>query len=425
MRRLLLILGLAACGPSTEPPDETPVTYYEDVKPIFDAKCAGCHHAGTIAPFTLTSYEDAIAYREAIGQAVADGTMPPWSAAKECRPYKDDRSLTDAQRRTVLAWVRQGGREGERPANVTPYAPAVSGLDRVDATVTTPVYEVDPPKAAGVDDHRCFLVDLPVDDDAYVTGVEVVPGNPLLVHHVSLQLAEGDAVAKFQALDDADPGPGWYCYGGSGARPTGNLGGWVPGWSASEAPDGFGRKITAGTKLVINMHYNTLFTAAGTDQTRVNLKLAGYRRPLFSTGILDPGWVLHDWFQIKAGDPDAVFTFEYDPTLFTLGRRFLIYNAYIHMHQLGKSGKLTLKHEDGSEECLLDVPAFDFQWQSEYWFTEPVQIVKGDKIYLECRFDNSAENQRIVDGVRQKPRDIGWGGDAPNEMCAGLFLSSF
>lgn len=425
--RASILLGalLMGCATQATEPAGPRYSYYADVKPIMDAKCAGCHHANTIAPFALTTYDEAFAERAAIAAAVRDRHMPPWSASRDCRQYQNDRSLTHAEIRVITGWVAQGAPAGEAPASLAPYKPPVSGLERIDLTLSTPVYDVKPPKDAGVDDHRCFIVDIPLDDDVYVTGVEVVPGNAKLVHHVSLELVEPAVLPDFEALDAADPGPGWYCYGGTGAQPSGYLGGWVPGWTANKAPEGYGRKVSPGTKLVFNMHYNTLYTPAGTDQTQVNLQYSGYKMPLRAAAILDPGWVLQDWFQIKAGDPDAEFTFEYDPTIFTFGRRFLIYNAYIHMHQLGKSGRLTLKREDGREECLLDIEDFDFHWQSEYWFTEPVQVEKGDKFFLECRFDNSAENQPVIDGVRREPQDVGWGGDAPNEMCAGLFLSSF
>ena len=40
--------------------------------------------------------------------------------------------------------------------------------------------------SGGTDDYRCFLLDPGTDEDAFVTGVDVVPGNRDVVHHVIL-----------------------------------------------------------------------------------------------------------------------------------------------------------------------------------------------------------------------------------------------
>ena len=72
-------------------------TYYQDVKPIFEGRCTGCHVAGGIAPFVLTSYETARRNRKAIAAAVGSRTMPPWHAETGHRRYLYDPSLTTAQ----------------------------------------------------------------------------------------------------------------------------------------------------------------------------------------------------------------------------------------------------------------------------------------------------------------------------------------
>jgi hypothetical protein len=51
---LSLCAWLAACGGGSGSPQA--VTFYEDVAPILDAQCVGCHRAGGIAPFLLTDY---------------------------------------------------------------------------------------------------------------------------------------------------------------------------------------------------------------------------------------------------------------------------------------------------------------------------------------------------------------------------------
>ena len=74
---------------------------------------------------------------------------------------------------------------------------------------------------------------------------------------------------------------------------------------------------------------------------------------------------------------------------------------------------------DGTEECLLDIPDWDFQWQLQY-FLEPgtyAVVEPGESVRLECTYDNSAANQPVVDGVQQEPRNVQWGEGTFDEMC--------
>ena len=74
MRKALLLavicsIGAAALvaragGTSTS----TAPTYYRDVAPILDSKCASCHRLGGIAPFALTSAADARSHAAGIVQ---------------------------------------------------------------------------------------------------------------------------------------------------------------------------------------------------------------------------------------------------------------------------------------------------------------------------------------------------------------------
>ena len=77
---------------------------------------------------------------------------------------------------------------------------------------------------------------------------------------------------------------------------------------------------------------------------------------------------------------------------------------------------------DGSSEPLLEIPRWAFEWQETYRFREPVRLETGDQLYVECHFDNSAENQLVVNGQRLTPRDVNWGEGTTDEMCLGNVL---
>ncbi len=70
---------------------------------------------------------------------------------------------------------------------------------------------------------------------------------------------------------------------------------------------------------------------------------------------------------------------------------------------------------------MLDIPRWDFAWQRNYGFKEPYTLNSGDKIGLECHWDNSPENQPWVDGEQVSPPDINWGEGTGDEMCLGVY----
>jgi hypothetical protein len=63
-----------------------------------------------------------------------------------------------------------------------------------------------------------------------------------------------------------------------------------------------------------------------------------------------------------------------------------------HMHTLGKSTfRLTLDAgHDRSEQILLDIPEWSFDWQMNYALAEPLRVKAGQPLRLECSWDRPA-----------------------------------
>ena len=87
------------------------------------------------------------------------------------------------------------------------------------------------------------------------------------------------------------------------------------------------------------------------------------------------------------------------------------------MHLLGKSQYAKIIREDGSEECLLDIPDWDFAWQQSYKPSETVTVQPGETVEVTCSYDNSQANQPIVNGEQIEPNDVEWGDGTLDEMC--------
>jgi hypothetical protein len=63
-----------------------------------------------------------------------------------------------------------------------------------------------------------------------------------------------------------------------------------------------------------------------------------------------------------------------------------------HMHLRGKAAQYELTRPDGTHEVLLHVPKYDFNWQHEYRFREPVLAPAGSTLRFTLWWDNSENN---------------------------------
>lgn len=413
----LLAVFSSACSESKQ----TTVTYHQDIKPIFDAKCVTCHTAGGIAPFPLDNYASAAERAAPIARAVVARRMPPWPPNPECREYEGDRSLDTAQIEAIQRWVALDAPEGDPSRPGAPIPVSRPTLSRVDLRLELPEPYTPMPPAGARDDYRCFVIPWPAEytQRMFVTGFRGVPGDVEIVHHMLAFLAGPDQVAQFQALDAAEAGSGYTCFGGPRAEDQGIIAGWAPGTLGADLPAGIGLPIEPGSALILQVHYNG---RGGPDRSALELKLdTAVDRPGHVYALVDPQWTERN-MPIPAGARDVVHSYTADPTL-GLGE-IELFSALLHMHLLGTSGTLSVQRADGSQTCLLQINRWDFNWQDSFFFTKPEIVRRGDRLSIECHWDNSAENQPIVNGMRRPPADVNWGDGTDDEMCVGFFLTA-
>ncbi len=413
------------CAPSAP-------TWYGDVQPIAQGRCAGCHYEGGIGGFSLENYASAAEWKDAIASSVSSRTMPPWSAA-DGPNYTYDWTLSDEQIATVVAWAEAGGPEGDQDAPGQALAPVGSSLSRIDLEVG--MNEAYSPREDWDDDYRCFPLEWPGTENTHITGFNARPGNDALVHHVAAYLIPkdnlmGDSVfEQLQTWDADEEGPGYTCFGGP-SGPSGDLqlpiqqlAQWVPGNQGLDFPAGTGIYVEPGSWVVMQVHYNSgAVTDDRSDLTSLEFRLDAEvdHRGAFAPW-LDTLWALGD-MDIPPGNPEMVYSHEGDPRGFfemlnpalTLDDGFTIHSTMLHMHRLGASGDVHVTRADGTTVPLLSVPDWDFDWQLSYQLNEAVSFGDGDSLSLSCTFDNSAEGAVAT----------GWGEGTDDEMCvANLYIS--
>ena len=412
---------------------KTTLTYHRDIKTVIEAKCNQCHVKGGIGPFTLGSYDEVIAHAKSSAVEVESGRMPPWMPSNSCNRYLDDISLTDQEKADILGWIAGGAPEGsasDAPEVQTAKPGGTSGF-RADLTLKM---EAPYSLKQQEDEYRCFNLPWTSTTTKYVVGSNFTPGTPSVVHHAIVYIIAPNNVAGLAAKDGADGSPGYPC--GQTGPSFDWLASWAPGGSAHTFADGgqVGTRMTPGSGLVMQVHYHFHGdSAAGkTDQSSIALQLAdSVEKEGHYVQFMNPFWLLGG-MSIKANDPDATASFSANLrdtySLFAGARPTKPLEVHMvagHMHQRGSKLSLRVQQAPGSEQCLLDIPAWDFSWQNGYRLAKPYPVGNADEVELSCHWNNTAEKQPIgPDGTQPAPRDLRWGEGTDDEMCMGFLYMS-
>ena len=406
-KRLLLTAALAVLPLSGTAPALEPPTFSNEVVRILQSRCQTCHRSGEHAPFSLLTYRDVYDKRDDIKDAVRGRVMPPWKPVPGFGDFAESRRLSDAELATIVSWIEAGAPEGDRaklpPPRVFPEGWRLGPPDHV--LEMAEAFTV-PAKASDV--YRCFLIPTSFPEDRWVTKVEFAPGDRKLVHHVLSYIDTGSAAAD---LDRADPGPGYTCFGGPGFLPAGGLSGWAPGIQPRVTDEGVGMLLPKGATVVLQMHYNNNARENRTDRTRVGLH--------FAKGPIDKrqrGFAIANrTFTIPPGER----RYEVRGSLTVpAGRDVHVNTIAPHMHLLGREMKVTATYPDGTVRPLIHVDDWDFNWQGNYTFTQPIPLPAGTRIDMVAVFDNSLENLRQPS---RPPRPVSWGDGTTDEMAV-VFL---
>jgi hypothetical protein len=252
------------------------------------------------------------------------------------------------------------------------------------------IYMADEPvdvKAAGVEDYRYYVVDPGFKEDRWVRIAECMPGNRSVVHHIIVYVKSPESkdsnIGKHELLV-----------------------GFAPGTRPVKLPEGWARRIPAGAKLIFEMHY----TPIGTPQKdRSSLGLVF----MDEQDVTHHSWTtnaINTRLKIPAHadnhQEQARKTFDEDVQLLSM---------FPHMHMRGKSFRYELTYPDGKQEVLLDVPKYDFNWQTSFVLAEPKMIPKGTRMLCTAHYDNSENNLANPDPTKT----VRWGEQTWEEMLIG------
>ncbi len=379
-----LSLAVAASAAAA---DSQAVTFHRDVAPLLQQECQVCHRpnganlGGMVAPMALTTYEETRPWARSIARVAAAREMPPWDASPEQHGlFANERTLTQDQIDLLVNWARSGAPAGD-PADAP--EPLEWPTDR-GWLIGEPdlVLQFDEPFFVedDVEDLYVYLkttvTEEMVPEDRYVKAIEFRPGSSV-VHHIIV--------------------PG--------------LGGIAPGNDPTIHADGLADVLKAGRDLQWQMHYHKE-PGPGTgvwDQSSVALKFYDSEEEVRHK-VFNADMGKYD-FAVPPGATD--YTIETDWTFPTDSE---IVSYLPHMHLRGKAAKYEAFYPDGSHEVLLDVPNYDFNWQTAYLYKERKKVPAGTRVLLTTVFDNSAGNPANPDPAKT----VRWGEPTTDEMSYGF-----
>jgi hypothetical protein len=155
------------------------------------------------------------------------------------------------------------------------------------------------------------------------------------------------------------------------------------------------------------MHYTTNGKPA-TDRTQVGMVFA--RTPPKERVVNNA--VVNTTLRIAPGAPNHEVS-----ALVTVQRDTKIGGFGPHMHVRGKAMRMELLRAGAAPEILLDVPAYDFNWQLKYNPKELITVRKGDQLRVTAWYDNSPNNRHNPDASRE----VFWGDQSWDEMLFAFF----
>jgi len=356
------------------------ISYEKEIAPLLVEKCVVCHREGGIGPWQMSGYDMIRGFSPMIREVVRTQRMPPWHADPHYSVFSNDRGLTPTQAKTLVHWIEAGSPRGtgDDPLLKQKKDWPEWALGKPDLVIELPPFTT---PASGAIPYQNLKIDNPMDHDVWVRAVDFLPGQRAVLHHI-IATAGGET------------------------RGSISLNNYVPGAIPLEVPKDNGILLPAKSKLHFQVHY----TANGqelTDVTRMGLYFMkeppkyNYRSMIFINlkMKIPANTKLHTEVAERKFTQDAV-----------------IFSLHPHAHFRGKSSSFVAHYPDGREETLLNVPVYDFNWQSTYDLAKPLTVPAGTRIVYTQVFDNSTQNKANPDPNRV----VTWGEQTWDEMVFGV-----
>ena len=373
------------------------VSYETDVAPILAENCATCHRDGGIAPFSMDSHAMVQGWSPMIREVLMTKRMPPGQIDPHVGNYSNDYVLSVDEQQTLISWIEAGAmKDGATdPLMELTWPETKWALGEPDLVVKVPPQTI---PATGVLDYITVEVLFEgLETDRWVRASQYIPGDRTVLHHTLNDIISPDATGRRAFLGGGDPNQA-------------NITAYIPGAEPAVEPPNTGGLVRAGSKLRLQLHYTTNGKET-VDASEIGVwfypegevpeeRMSGQCACIFPLG----------WTNITPFDPN----FEMSQSV-VIDKDAHMYGFLPHMHFRGKSMRFTAFYPDGTQEELINIANYNYNWQIRYLMEEPKFIPAGTKVVATGMFDNSTQNQNNPDPSRSVP----WGQQSWDEMFFG------
>lgn len=304
------------------------------------------------------------------------------------------------------------------PTASTPSAPAPSAPSTTSSTppavmqpVTVPIRNPDyvavaqepvGPLDIEVDEYHCATTDLRLDEETWMTALEVVP------QHVDYAFRATVSVSNDQACDAL-------------GLTSHVIFDYYPNHTRLELNEGDALRLSAGSYLNVQLHYSGVIARApSTDSqpTEVRLwTLPKGERPKYEV-VRATYHALNISIPVDAVDHEVSTAANIEAKYTPPGTEIIGIGAAAHF--LGQRVTATLTAPDGSETSVIDVADWSIDARKDYLLdpSEYIPVPRGSTHRHSCFYSNRAEDQPLDrNGEPVVPQLTTFGEDARMEQC--------
>lgn len=345
-------------GASAHEPELSRYTYWREVRPLLERRCASCHSGEGPAPVDLMRYADALPWANSIARQVLERRMPPWLPDDGVGDFAHSRTLDERETNLLVDWAIGLAPEG-RPPDGAGGGDASGGPSSAGLPAGAARLRAEAPVEVGEEvseAERCVRLERPEDAPPAAGGFRFDPGAaaPILRRAVLLR---GDCEGGV---------PVFVWVVGQGRRPE-----------AAGLPPGTHRELPADAPLHLRLEYRKGFETEGLafrHRPEVVVRPAAEGSRPLETVAVEAGSTRLSGRLVALYPPEDGGGRGFGPAGFTV-------------ESVGP---------DGRAATLLRIRRFDRDWAERFFFREPVPLTEGAEIRV-------SHSGAFLDLVREEP----------------------
>jgi peroxiredoxin len=345
------------------------ISYQNEIAPLLKARCAFCHVENGLAPWAMNRHLMVLGWSPMMRETVITRRMPPGQIDNSVGNWENTHELSDEDMALLIEWIDQ---RGPRDGDIDPLAEAIPEAEswpmgQPDLIIDVPEQAI--PATGNVD----FLVkraalDLP--QDQWLRAVSYKVGDKSVLHSLLIYAVD-------KTLDSTDPDE---LIAADNAE---FISVYVPGETDDVFADNAGFLLRANNDLVFKLRYLTSGRET-TDRTQIGLYFHDSKpqRELQTLALekdelnIPPSVREHTEVINSEPLPQDMWLTSYSP----------------HAHSRGSTMTVSVIYPDQTEELLINVANYNYNWQLGYRLREPKLIPAGSVFRATTIYDNSTTN---------------------------------